>query len=64
MTEPKPGSDKREQFCGDQEIGRGAKKKPYRKPEFRAEAVFETTALTCGKVHATQPQCHFNRKLS
>lgn len=26
-------------------------KKPYRKPEFRYERVFETMALACGKLH-------------
>jgi hypothetical protein len=41
-----------------------AKKKPYRKPEFRYERVFETMALACGKVHPTQAQCRFNRKFS
>ena len=64
MTEPKSRSDETEHSRDDQEIGRGVRKKPYRKPEFRAETVFETTALTCGKVQTTQPQCHFNRKLS
>jgi hypothetical protein len=39
-------------------------KKPYQKPAFRFESVFETMALTCGKVAGTQGQCHFNRKLS
>lgn len=41
-----------------------AQKKPYRKPEFFCERVFETTALSCGKIWATQMQCKFNRKLS
>lgn len=63
MTEPKPGSAKREPSQRDQDTECGAKK-PYRKPDFRVEAVFETTALTCGKVQSTQPQCQFNRKLS
>lgn len=39
-------------------------KKVYQKPEFRFENVFETRALSCGKMHATQAQCHFNRKSS
>jgi hypothetical protein len=39
-------------------------KKPYRKPEVRFESVFEVSALACGKVHATQDLCHFNRKAS
>jgi len=39
-------------------------KKPYQKPSFEHERVFETMALTCGKVSTTQRQCHFNRKNS
>jgi hypothetical protein len=39
-------------------------KKPYHKPEVRYEKVFETQALTCGKVQTTQASCHSNRKLS
>lgn len=39
-------------------------KKPYHKPEVRYEKVFETQALTCGKVQSTQASCHSNRKLS
>jgi hypothetical protein len=39
-------------------------KKPYHKPEFRFEPVFETRALTCGKVSPTQSSCLHNRKSS
>jgi hypothetical protein len=39
-------------------------RKPYRKPEVRHEQVFETRALTCGKVQTTQGQCHYNRRHS
>lgn len=39
-------------------------KKPYQKPQFRFERVFETRALTCGKVNATQSSCAHNRKHS
>ena len=39
-------------------------KKPYCKPAFRFERVFETRALSCGKVVATQEQCIHNRKTS
>lgn len=39
-------------------------KKPYVKPEVRHERVFETMALTCGKVQSTQSGCHFVRKTS
>jgi hypothetical protein len=43
---------------------RRAEKKPYQKPEFRYERVFETMALSCGKVSPTEFQCRFNRKTS
>jgi hypothetical protein len=41
-----------------------AVKKRYAKPDFKHEKVFETMALACGKLSATQAQCRFNRKLS
>lgn len=40
------------------------KQKPYQKPAFQFERVFETMALSCGKTNTTQRQCHFNRKNS
>ncbi len=39
-------------------------KKPYQKPAFRHERVFEQSALACGKISATQTGCQFNRKKS
>lgn len=39
-------------------------RKPYLKPDFRYEKVFETLALSCGKVGASQPTCQFSRKSS
>jgi hypothetical protein len=42
----------------------GGGKKPYQKPEFRFERVFETMALSCGKISPTEFQCRFNRKNS
>ena len=39
-------------------------KRPYLKPAFRHERVFETMALACGKISPTQGQCRFNRKVS
>jgi hypothetical protein len=44
--------------------GRRTAKKPYRKPAVRYEKVFETRALTCGKVQPTQAQCAHNRRTS
>ena len=40
------------------------KKKPYKKPDFLHEQVFETMALACGKVNPTQSQCRTARKVS
>jgi len=39
-------------------------KKRYEKPSFRWEKVFETQALICGKVQATESSCRLNRKTS
>jgi hypothetical protein len=39
-------------------------KRPYAKPAFQHEKVFETMALACGKIAPTQGSCHFNRKNS
>lgn len=41
-----------------------APKKPYLKPSFEREQVFETRALNCGKMQTTQASCHQNRKTS
>jgi hypothetical protein len=39
-------------------------KKQYQEPAFRHERVFETMALSCGKMNATQFSCRFNRHSS
>jgi len=39
-------------------------KKPYAKPSFRFERVFETQALSCGKIGAISTQCKLNSKNS
>jgi hypothetical protein len=39
-------------------------KKLYQEPAFRHERVFETMALSCGKVNATEFQCKFHRHTS
>jgi hypothetical protein len=41
-----------------------AGKRAYKKPSYRHERVFVTSALSCGKVNATQASCTMNRKLS
>jgi hypothetical protein len=39
-------------------------KKPYQKPAFRCERVFETSALACGKIAGTSAICNSARKTS
>jgi len=39
-------------------------KRPYEKPAFRHEGVFETMALSCGKISGTQGACNSVKKLS
>lgn len=39
-------------------------KKLYKVPSLRFQRVFETMALSCGKVDPTQGSCHSNRKVS
>jgi hypothetical protein len=39
-------------------------RKPYQKPSFRFEQVFETMALQCGKVNPTQAGCGSVRQAS
>jgi len=47
----------------DQPKRGSAAKKPYVKPSFERERVFETMALSCGKI-GTTGSCHQNRKNS
>ena len=39
-------------------------KKPYTKPSFREGRMFETMALSCGKIGPTSTQCKINGKNS
>jgi hypothetical protein len=39
-------------------------RRPYQKPAFRFERVFETMALSCGKVTTIQFQCVSSQKTS
>jgi hypothetical protein len=40
------------------------KKKTYQKPAFRCERVFETAALSCGKLAGTSAICNSSRQNS
>ena len=39
-------------------------KKPYQKPSFRYEHVFETAALICGKIAGTEGNCSGHQQSS
>jgi hypothetical protein len=39
-------------------------RRPYVRPDFIREDVFETTALACGKINPTIRQCNLVRKNS
>jgi hypothetical protein len=58
MTEKKPSEEKN--AADNPPVA----KKPYLKPEFGYERAFETMALSCGKIRASQALCRFNRKSS
>jgi hypothetical protein len=47
-----------------QKAGTSKQKKPYQKPAFRYERVFETAALSCGKVFGNVTACGQSRKTS
>lgn len=47
----------------DAQLSKG-RKKPYQRPAFVREQVFETMALACGKVNPTTFQCKIVRKNS
>jgi hypothetical protein len=48
----------------ERRLGKHQTKKPYTKPAFRFERVFETQALSCGKIGGISNQCKLNRKNS
>jgi len=60
MIKTRPISSASKQTSG---VGEKSKR-PYTKPAFQHEKVFETMALACGKLSPTQAQCRFNRRNS
>ena len=59
VREGKGGEPPQEEAVPRAESEPTRSRKPYQKPAFRFERVFETMALTCGKVQSTQFQCRF-----
>jgi hypothetical protein len=64
LSQGKGGEPPRGEIGADAQSEPARRRKPYQKPAFRFERVFETMALACGKVSATQSQCRFNRHTS
>jgi hypothetical protein len=46
------------------QFGPAGRRKPYQKPAFRFERVFETQALSCGKIFSHGTSCKLNPKTS
>jgi hypothetical protein len=63
MSSPDDTADHKDQVAGETN-GPAQAKKPYVKPAFVREGVFETTALACGKINPTVRQCNLVRKTS
>jgi hypothetical protein len=58
MANGNPGSEEK-RLLNQQQT-----KKTYSKPAFQFERVFETQALSCGKVGSQSGQCHTRSKTS
>jgi hypothetical protein len=58
MANGNPGSEEKRLLNKEQT------KKTYSKPAFQFERVFETQALSCGKVGSQSSQCHLRSKTS
>lgn len=64
LTERKGGEPLREEAVAQAKSATTRSRKPYQKPAFRFERVFETMALACGKINPTQRSCNISRKTS
>jgi hypothetical protein len=63
MSTSDEAGDRQDRVDGEID-GPARAKKPYVKPSFVREGVFETTALACGKINPTVRQCNLVRKTS
>jgi len=64
LSQGKGGEPTRDEIGANAQSEPARRRKPYQKPAFRFERVFETMALACGKLSTTLSQCHFNRHTS
>jgi hypothetical protein len=63
MSSPDKRPDRNDRPEAD-EVSPTRARRPYVKPAFLREGVFETTALACGKINPTVRQCNLVRKNS
>jgi hypothetical protein len=58
------GEPPQDEISSNTQFGSIRRRKPYQKPAFRFERVFETQALSCGKVFSHGTSCKLNPKTS
>jgi hypothetical protein len=64
VREPKGGEPSLEDAVVPAESKPTRRRKPYQKPSLQFERMFETMALSCGKVNPTQLNCRGHRMTS
>jgi hypothetical protein len=64
LSQGKGGQPLREEIGADAQSESMRNRKPYHKPAFRFERVFETQALSCGKIFSHGTSCKLNPKTS
>lgn len=57
----KAGELPQEEAAASAQSGPIRSRRPYQKPAFKFERVFETMALSCGKLSPTQFQCRIQK---
>jgi hypothetical protein len=63
-TPPSAPQKKKRPYVHQEKEYDTASKKPYEKPAFSHEKVFETMALACGKVQKGRGNCNKNKRNS
>lgn len=64
LSQGKGGEPPREKIASNAQFGSTPRRKPYQKPAFRFERVFETQALSCGKLPFHGTACNVAHKTS
>jgi hypothetical protein len=64
LSQGKGGEPPQDEIGAKTQFGSMRRRKPYQKPAFRFERVFETQALSCGKIFSHGTSCKLNPKTS